>query len=139
MEKAVEELKAAGAAKCVLLPVSAPFHSTLMAPAAKKLAVELDKVGILDAKVPVVANVTGELETKAAEIKANLVTQADHPVKWEDCVAAMKAFGADTYVEAGPGKTLCGFNKRMDRSLKNLNVENIASLEKTLDYFKEVR
>ena len=139
VEKAVEELKAAGAAKCVLLPVSAPFHSTLMAPAAKKLAVELDKVGILDAKVPVVANVTGELETKAAEIKANLVTQADHPVKWEDCVAAMKAFGADTYVEAGPGKTLCGFNKRMDRSLKNLNVENIASLEKTLDYFKEVR
>ena len=139
VEKAVEELKAAGAAKCVLLPVSAPFHSTLMAPAAKKLAVELDKVGILDAKVPVVANVTGELETKAAEINANLVTQADHPVKWEDCVAAMKAFGADTYVEAGPGKTLCGFNKRMDRSLKNLNVENIASLEKTLDYFKEVR
>ena len=139
VEKAVEELKAAGAAKCVLLPVSAPFHSTLMAPAAKKLAVELDKVGILDAKVPVVANVTGELETKAAEIKANLVTQADHPVKWEDCVAAMKAFGADTYVEAGPGKTLCGFNKRMDRSLKNLNVENIASLQKTLDYFKEVR
>ena len=139
VEKAAEALRAAGAAKCVMLPVSAPFHSTLMAPAAKKLAMELDRVEISDASIPVVANVTGELETKAADIKQNLVIQADHPVKWEDCVAAMKAFGADTYVEAGPGKTLCGFNKRIDRSLKNLNVENIASLEKTLDYFKEVR
>ena len=139
VEKAAEALRAAGAAKCVMLPVSAPFHSTLMAPAAKKLAAELDRVEIVDASIPVVANVTGELETNAADIKQNLVIQADHPVKWEDCVAAMKAFGADTYVEAGPGKTLCGFNKRIDRSLKNLNVENIASLEKTLDYFKEVR
>jgi [acyl-carrier-protein] S-malonyltransferase len=139
VEKAAEALRAAGAAKCVMLPVSAPFHSTLMAPAAKKLAAELDRVEIVDASIPVVANVTGELETKAADIKQNLVIQADHPVKWEDCVAAMKTFGADTYVEAGPGKTLCGFNKRIDRSLKNLNVENIASLEKTLDYFKEVR
>jgi len=139
VEKAAEALRAAGAVKCVMLPVSAPFHSTLMAPAAKKLAAELDRVEIADASIPVVANVTGELETNAADIKQNLVIQADHPVKWEDCVAAMKAFGADTYVEAGPGKTLCGFNKRIDRSLKNLNVENIASLEKTLDYFKEVR
>ena len=57
----------------------------------------------------------------------------------EDCVATMKEFGADTYVEVGPGKVLCGFNKRIDRKLKSLNVENIETLEKTLDYFKEVR
>ena len=139
VQKAVEQLQAAGAKKCVILPVSAPFHSKLMEPAAAKLAVELDKVEIRDAAFPVVANVTGGIVTKAAEIKENLVKQAASPVKWEDCVATMKEFGADTFVEAGPGKTLCGFNKRIDRSLKSLNVENVDSLQKTLDYFKEVR
>ena len=139
VEKAVEELKAAGAKKAVVLPVSAPFHSTLMKPAAEKLAAELDKVAIHDAAFPVVSNFTGELETKAEEIKANLVAQADHPVRWIACVKTMQAFGADTFVEAGPGKTLCGFNRRIDRSLKSLNVENLESLQKTLDYLKEVR
>lgn len=139
VEAAVETLKAAGAKKAVILPVSAPFHSTLMKPAAEKLAAELDKVQIRDAKIPVVSNFTGELETKADEIKANLVAQADHPVKWIACVNTMSAFGADTFVEAGPGKTLCGFNRRIDKSLKSMNVENLETLQKTLDYFKEVR
>lgn len=139
VEKAVEELKAAGAKKAVILPVSAPFHSTLMKPAAEKLADELAKVAIHDATFPVVSNYTGELETKAEEIKANLVAQADHPVRWITCVKTMQAFGADTFVEAGPGKTLCGFNRRIDRSIKSLNVENLESLQKTLDYLKEVR
>ena len=138
VEKAVELCKAAGAKMAVILPVSAPFHSTLMKPAAEKLAVELDKIEIRDAAFPVVANVNGQLETAATDIKANLVTQADHPVKWEDCVAAMTAFGADTHVEAGPGKTLCGFDKRIDRKIKSLNVGDCASLQKALDFFKEV-
>lgn len=139
VEAAVETLKAAGAKKAVILPVSAPFHSTLMKPAAEKLAAELDKVEIHDAAFPIVSNFTGKLETKADEIKANLVAQADHPVKWIACVNAMKEFGADTFVEAGPGKTLCGFNRRIDRALKSVNVENLETLQKTLDYFKEVR
>ena len=139
VEAAVKALAEAGAKKSVILPVSAPFHSTLMKPAAEKLAAELDKVTIRDAKFPVVSNYTGELETKADEIKENLVKQADHPVKWEDCVAAMTAFGATHFIEAGPGKTLCGFNKRIDRTLKNMNVENVESLQKTLDTWKEVR
>lgn len=139
VEKAVEELKAAGAKKAVILPVSAPFHSTLMKPAAEKLAAELDKVAIHDAAFPVVSNYTGRLETSAEEIKQNLVAQADHPVRWIACVNTMKEFGADTFVEAGPGRTLCGFNRRIDRSLKSLNVENLESLQKTLDYLKEVR
>lgn len=130
---AVDKLKAAGAKKAVILPVSAPFHSTLMAPAAKKLAAELDKVELHDAAFPIAANVNGELETEAARIKANLVAQADHPVKWIDCVAAMKNFGADVFIECGPGKTLCGFNRRIDRQIKSLNVENLDSLKKTLD------
>ncbi|RGS74736.1 MULTISPECIES: ACP S-malonyltransferase [unclassified Mitsuokella] len=139
VEAAVETLKAAGAKKAVILPVSAPFHSTLMKPAAEKLAAELEKVEIHDAAFPVVSNFTGKLETKADEIKANLVAQADHPVKWIACVNTMKEFGADTFVEAGPGKTLCGFNRRIDRALKSVNVENLETLQKTLDYFKEVR
>lgn len=139
VEKAQEALSAAGAKRCVLLPVSAPFHSTLMEPAAKKLAAELDKVELRDARFPVASNFTGKLETKAAEIKENLVMQAAHPVLWEDCVAAMTAFGATHFIEAGPGKTLVGFNRRIDRKIVNMNVEDITSLEKTLDTWREVR
>ena len=139
VELAVEELKAAGAKKAVILPVSAPFHSTLMKPAAAKLAVELDKVTLSDARIPVVANVNAQVLTKAEDIKASLVAQAASPVLWEDCVAKMKEFGADVLLEAGPGKTLCGFNRRIDKSIKSLNVEDVESLEKSLDYFKEVR
>ena len=138
VEKAVELLTAAGAKKAVMLPVSAPFHSTLMQPAAEKLAAELDKVNVRDAAFPVAANVNGKLETSAADIRKNLVAQAANPVKWIDCVKAMTDFGADTFVEVGPGKTLCGFNKRIDKNLKSLNVEDTPSLQKVLDYFKEV-
>ena len=136
VEVAVEQLKSAGAKKAVVLPVSAPFHSTLMAPAAKKLAVELDKIEINDAAFPVAANVNGELETSAATIKNNLVAQADNPVKWIACVEAMKNFGAETFIECGPGKTLCGFNRRIDKKIRSLNVENLDSLKKTLAALK---
>ena len=136
VEAAVEQLKSAGAKKAVILPVSAPFHSTLMAPAAVKLAAELDKVQIDDAAFPVAANVNGQLETSAADIKKNLVAQADSPVKWIACVEAMKNFGAETFIECGPGKTLCGFNRRIDKKIRSLNVEDLDSLRKTLDALK---
>lgn len=139
VEKAVELLKEAGAKKAVILSVSAPFHSTLMKPAAERLAAELDKVEIRDAKFPVVANVNGKMEREADEIKKNLVAQAASPVLWIQCVNTMKESGADTYVEAGPGKTLCGFNRRIDKALTSMHVEGMESLKKTLDYFKEVR
>ncbi len=133
VEAAVEQLKVAGAKKAVVLPVSAPFHSTLMAPAAKKLAIELDKVELNDAAFPIAANFTGELETSAVDIKKNLVAQADNPVKWIACVEAMKNFGAELFIECGPGKTLCGFNRRIDKKIQSLNVENLDSLKKTLE------
>ncbi|MDD3115125.1 MAG: ACP S-malonyltransferase [Anaerovibrio sp.] len=136
---AVDELKAAGAKKAVILPVSAPFHSTLMQPAAEKLAAALEKVALSDARIPVVANVSAKILVKAEEIKSSLVAQAASPVLWEDCVASMQEFGADILLEAGPGKTLCGFNRRIDKSIKSLNVEDVESLEKSLDYFREVR
>lgn len=139
VEAAAKALKDAGAKRAVVLPVSAPFHSTLMKPAAEKLAAELEHVAIQDAKIPVVSNYTGKLESKADEIKANLVAQADHPVHWVDCVKTMQSFGADVFVEAGPGRTLAGFNRRIDRSIKSLNVGDLASLQKTLDTLKEVR
>ena len=139
VNSAVDKLKQAGAKKCINLPVSAPFHSRLMEPAAKKLAVELNKISVCDAKIPVVTNVTGKALTKAADIKDSLVKQAASPVKWEDCIQTMKGFGAQIYIEAGPGKVLCGFNRRIDKELTSLNVENMASLQKTLDYLQEVR
>lgn len=133
VEKAVEILKSLGAKKSVILPVSAPFHSSLMKPAAIKLSAELDKISISNAKFPVAANFNGNLQNFADEIKSNLVAQADNPVKWIDCVNSMKNFGADIFVECGPGKTLSNFNKRIDKKIKNFNAENCDSLKKTLD------
>lgn len=137
--KACEKLKAAGARKTVLLPVSAPFHSSLMKPAAEKLEKVLDQIEISDAVIPVVANVDGQIMQEAAVIRKQLVLQAASPVKWEDCVAKICEAGAKTCVEVGPGKVLNGFNKKIDKTIVNFNVENMDSLEKTLDYFKEVR
>ena len=139
VEKAVEELKVAGAKRAVMLPVSAPFHSTLMQPAAERLAAELDHIQISDARIPLVANVSAAIITQGAEIKASLIKQAANPVLWEDSVNCIAAFGADRFVEVGPGKVLTGFTKKIAKTVENLNVEDLASLEKTLDYFKEVR
>lgn len=139
VEEAAAAMKEAGAKRAILLHVSAPFHSTLMEPAAKRLAEVLDDITISDAKIPVVANVNGQIETSAADIKANLVKQAASPVLWIDCTKAMQAFGAETFVEVGPGKTLCGFNRKIDRKIHSENVEDIPSLQKTLEFFQEVR
>jgi len=139
VQEAVNRLKGAGVKRAVMLPVSAPFHSSLMEPAAAKLAVELEKVTFNDAKVPVVANVHGQIVKKAAEIKPLLVKQAASPVLWEDCMAKIAEFGVDTCVEVGPGKVLSGFTKKIAKNIVSLNVEDIPSLEKTLDYFREVR
>ena len=139
VEKAAAALKAAGAKRAIMLPVSAPFHSTLLQPAAEKLALELDKVSFREPKLPVVANVTGKVSTNSAEIKQLLVTQAANPVLWEDCVATVAAYGATVSVEIGPGKVLTGFTKKIAPEIVTFNVEDMESLQKTLDYFKEVR
>ena len=139
VDKAVEELKAAGAKRAVLLPVSAPFHSSLMSPAAARLAEEFKTISFNDAKIPVVANVTAEEVTKAVDIESLLVKQAASPVLWENSVNYMINNGVNCFVEVGPGKVLSGFNKKIAKELTSLNVEDNASLEKTLAYFKEVR
>lgn len=137
--KAIDALKEAGARRAVSLPVSAPFHSTLMRPAAARLKEVLDEVEFHDANFPVVANVTAKPVTKAEEIRTLLVEQAASPVKWEMSMHYMLGEGFDTFVEVGPGKVLTGFTRKIDRTANALNVEDVPSLEKTLAYFKEVR
>ncbi len=132
VNKAIEALKAAGAKRAVLLPVSAPFHSTLMQPAADRLAEVLAPIAISDITVPVVANVTAQEVTNGEEIKKLLIKQAAAPVLWETSVRNMVANGVDTFVEVGPGKVLTGFTKKIAKGLPALNVEDPASLEKTL-------
>lgn len=139
VEKAVTMLKDAGAKRAVMLPVSAPFHSTLMQPAAVRLAEELESVNVADAIIPVVANVDGRIITQGTAIKASLVKQAASPVLWEDCVESIAAYGALDIVEVGPGKVLSGFTKKIAKEAGSFNVEDVSSLQKTLDYFREVR
>ena len=139
VEKAVELLKAAGAKRAVMLPVSAPFHSTLMQPAAEKLAAELDKITVREAHIPVVANINGQIIREGEAIKRSLVQQAANPVLWEDCVAQIVSYGAANFVEVGPGKVLSGFTKKIAKDITSSNVEDLASLQKNLDYFREVR
>ena len=139
VDRAVEELKAAGAKRAVLLPVSAPFHSSLMYPASVRLAEEFKTISFNDAKIPVIANVTAEEVNKAADIESLLVKQAASPVLWENSVHNMIKNGVECFVEVGPGKVLSGFNKKIAKELTSRNVEDNASLEKTIAYFKEVR
>jgi [acyl-carrier-protein] S-malonyltransferase len=139
VEKAAEMLKAAGAKRAIMLPVSAPFHCSLMKPAAEKLGMELEKIKFYDAKIPIVANINAQIMTDKDVIKDALVEQAASPVLWEDGMKTLLSKEIDTFVEVGPGKVLSGFMKKIDKEAMMLNVEDLASLEKTLDYFKEVR
>lgn len=132
VEKAAALAKARGARRAVLLPVSAPFHCRLMAPAQKEVARVLDEVALSSPRFPVAANVTGELVTSAAAARDALIRQVTGAVRWIDCVRALAASGAEVFVEVGPGKVLCGLLRQIDPALKTLNVEDAASLEKTL-------
>lgn len=132
VEKAAALAKARGARRAVLLPVSAPFHCRLMAPAQEEVARVLDEVALSSPRFPVAANVTGELVTSAAAARDALIRQVTGAVRWMDCVRALAASGTEVFVEAGPGKVLCGLLRQIDPGLKTLNVEDAASLEKTL-------
>ena len=136
VEVAAEKMKEAGAKRAVMLPVSAPFHSRLMEPAAKRLQEELDKIEVKDAQIPVVVNITGEILKDGAAIKAALVKQAAAPVLWEDCVATMVDFGVTRFVEVGPGKVLTGFTKKINKAMELANVEDKASLAAAIAFLQ---
>ncbi len=120
VERAAELAKAAGAKRAIMLPVSAPFHSTLMQPAADAMAEALAGANIKAPVVAVVANVTASPTTDPAEIKELLVKQVTGTVRWRECVLAMKQAGVTTLVEVGAGKVLSGLAKRIDSDLSGV-------------------
>jgi [acyl-carrier-protein] S-malonyltransferase len=132
VEKASALCKAKGARRTVPLPVSAPFHCALMQPAQEEVARVLAGITLHDPRIPVAANVRGSLVSTADAARDALVRQVTSAVRWMDCEQALKAAGANLFIEVGPGKVLCGLLKQFDQELKSLNVEDAASLEKTL-------
>ena len=128
VERAIEACKAAGAKRAMPLPVSAPFHTELMRPAADKLAPQIDATEFRAPEVPVFHNVHAQPESDPAAIKALMVEQIYSPVRWTSCVQAMSAAGTSTLVECGPGKVLAGLAKRIDRGLTAHNIETPAQL-----------
>jgi [acyl-carrier-protein] S-malonyltransferase len=136
VEKASALCKVKGARRAVPLPVSAPFHCALMQPAQEEVARVLGGISLHDPRIPVAANVSGSLVTSADGARDALIRQVTGAVRWVDCVQALKAAGASVYVEVGPGTVLCGLLKQIDGDLKWLNVEDAASLDKTLAELK---
>ncbi len=120
VDKACELLKAQGAKRALLLPVSAPFHSSLMKPAAERLKERLAATAFASPQIPVVNNIDVAVETDPDCIRDALYRQAFGPVRWVSCVQAIQARGVSTLVECGPGKVLAGLAKRIDAGLTGL-------------------
>lgn len=132
VKRAGEALKEAGARRILPLNVSGPFHSRMLTGAGEKLGEVLKEMEIRDFTVPYVTNVTAEYVTDSSKVKELLVQQVSSSVRWQQCVEKMIADGVDTFVEIGPGKTLTGFMKKIDRNVKVLNVEKVEDLEKVV-------
>jgi [acyl-carrier-protein] S-malonyltransferase len=132
VERAAELCKEAGAKRTVMLPVSAPFHCALMQPAQEQLAHQLDSIPFHDPAFPVPSNVDARLLTRALEVRDALIRQVTGAVRWVECISLLQQSGVTHYIEVGPGKVLTGLNRQIDRALTTTNVEDPASLEKTL-------
>lgn len=132
VNQAIELCKEAGAKRALPLPVSAPFHTSLMQPAAEHLSELVNSVIFKQPSVSVVHNVHAETEENPDTIKTLMLEQIYKPVRWVDCVKTLKSRGVDTIVECGPGKVLSGLNKRIDKDLLSLATENQSSFEATL-------
>lgn len=127
---AVEKLTLAGAKRCVPLKVSGPFHSPLLVGAGEKLAEELESVIINEIEIPYIANVTADYVSDKEAVKQLLKEQVSSPVKWQQTIERMLADGVDTFVEIGPGKTLTGFMRKINKEAKTINIEKVEDLEK---------
>ena len=132
VERAVKMAAERGGKKSVLLPVSAPFHSALMKPAADRLAAELDRVTVSAPRIPVVRNVDAGLTTAADDVKPFLVRQVSSPVRWADCLERLAREGATAFLEVGPGRVLTGLLKRTLEGVRGQAVEDPVSLDKAL-------
>lgn len=133
VETACEKLKEAGAKRAIMLNVSGPFHSRMLTGAGEKLGEVLEQVEIHPLSIPYVANVTAEYVNDAADVKPLLMKQVSSSVRWEQSVRAMLADGVDTFIEIGPGKTLAGFMKKIDRTVKVLNIEKLEDVDKVVE------
>ena len=128
VEKACDLLKGAGAKRTLQLPVSAPFHSSLMKPAAERLRGKLSETAFATPRIAVINNIEVRAETDADRIRAALYEQAFGPVRWVECVQAIKSRGIRTIVECGPGKVLAGLCKRIDPELTGIAIYDTASM-----------
>lgn len=136
LTEVVAQAKAAGAASATMLPVSGPFHSPLMQPAAQGLRDRILEAGFKEPKVPIVCNVDAKPHTHPEDLAKLLIGQLTMPVRWQDSIEWMIEQGVRTYVEMGPGRVLTGLNRRINRTVDTLNVQDPDSLEKTLGYFR---
>jgi len=130
VERAVALAQAAGAKRAVMLPVSAPFHCPLMAPAQQRLAADLASVRFHDLAIPLVNNFAGREIRMGEQARQGLVNQVPNPVRWEASMRYLAAQGVTRCIEVGPGRVLTGLLRSIDRSLKGFNVEDFKSLEK---------
>ena len=133
VERAAKLADNRGAKRAKLLPVSAPFHCSLMKPAQDRLQADLDALKLQAPVYPVACNVDAELVTDDLRARDTLVRQVTGSVKWEQCMRLLIAQGVQTFIEVGPGKVLCGLMRQIDRSKTCLNVGDEASLTKTLE------
>lgn len=133
VDLACEKLKEAGAKRTILLKVSGPFHSGMLTEAGEKLGKVLEKVEIAEPVIPYVANVTAEYVREDSAIKDLLKNQVFSSVRWQQSVEAMLSNGTDVFIEIGPGKTLAGFMKKIDRKAKVLNIEKLEDIEKAVE------
>ncbi len=134
VERAAELAKKRGAKRAIMLPVSAPFHCQLMQPAQDRLAADLAALTFHNPDVPVMCNVDAALVTTAEQARDSLTRQVTGAVQWEKSVRALAALAATQFIEIGPGKVLCGLLKQIERALNCQNVEDEASLQKTLNH-----
>ena len=125
-----ETCKASGAKRVVPLKVSGPFHSKMLQGAGEKLKEELKKVEISDSFVPYIANVTADYVTKKEEVKPLLASQVSSSVRWQQTIERLLADGADEFVEIGPGKTLTGFMRKINRDVAAVNIDKYEDFEK---------
>ncbi|MBW2221882.1 MAG: ACP S-malonyltransferase [Deltaproteobacteria bacterium] len=129
VSRAVENALERGAKKAVMLAVSAPFHCSLMKPAAEKLKEALQDVPVCDINIPVISNADARPYPSKEEIKNLLVKQVNHPVRWEESMREMVAKGVKTVIEIGPGKVLTGLMRRITKEVKTLNLEDLKGLK----------
>ena len=137
VEEACEKLKEAGAKRTVMLNVSGPFHSGMLTEAGRKLGEVLKNVQINDPKIPYVANVNASYVRSAGQVKELLERQVSSSVRWQQSVEAMIKDGVDTFIEIGPGKTLAGFMKKINRGVKTLNIEKSEDVDKAVEALRQ--